>query len=103
MRTKKSRVLASWPTSKVIPGRRRASDLFAAGVAAGHHALRGAHGRDAHAAADERDLLGAGVDPQPRLAHAAQVGDHLLPARAVILQGDADLALRRILDELIAV
>ena len=70
-----------------------------AGLLVGHDALGSGHDGDAQAAQNLGQLVRTGVHAQAGLGHAAQTGDDLLLASAV-LQGDADNALGAVVDQL---
>jgi len=65
----------------------------------GHDALRSGYDGNAQAAQNAGQLVGAHINPQTGLGHAAQTGDNLLLA-GIVLQSDADHALGAVLDDL---
>ena len=65
----------------------------------GHDALGSGYDRDAETTQHAGQLVGAHIDAQAGLGHAAQAGDDLLLA-GVVLQGDADDALGTVLHDL---
>ena len=65
----------------------------------GHDALGSGYDRDAETTQHAGQLVGAHIDAQAGLGHAAQAGDNLLLA-GVVLQGDADGALSTVVNDL---
>jgi len=84
-------VLLSEDTAQALPAR----------LAVRHQAFRRADNRHTHPVQNPGQLGGLLVDPNPRLAHALNVGDDPLPARTVLEVND-DLALLVIVLPLVA-
>ena len=70
-----------------------------AGLLVGHDALGRGHDGSTQAAQDAGQLIGTGIDAQTGLGHPAQAAEDLLLA-GIVLQGDADHALRAVVDQL---
>src|SRR5919199_717741 len=79
-----------------------AAHVEAAGLAAAHDALGRRNHRDPEAAVDPRDVGGLRVDPQARLADAADAGQDR-DVLAGVLEVDPQLLEWLVLDDLIAI
>ena len=76
-----------------------AADVSRASSLVGHDALGSGYDRNTKATQHAGQLVGAHIDAQAGLGHAAQAGDDLLLA-GVVLQGDADGALSTVVNDL---
>ena len=74
-------------------------DVVGCRLLVGHASLGCGNDGDTQALEDAGQLIGAGVNPQAGLGHAAQAGDDL-PLPGEVLEGNAESALGAVLDDL---